>query len=640
MQQELAARKSSGSASGIVGDPNSRHDPSLVAAQNSAMERYHKSIPKEKTADEIKAEKDANKKKEREALRAERIKAAKQSTIANAAVRLRAKYGDDFRSKIKGYDDLEKRFMQSQTMRASNFRAELAAMETGLRKAKANTLSLDQGLKNLRSTLISVSAAYGAFNAAASVVKTGQLFQGMEATMLMVSDDSEEAAKRMQFVREQSYRLGLDLKTAAQGYTQMSISAKGVLSKAQNDELFKGFSEYATALQVDPVKYQRGITAIQQMMGKGQIMAEELKSQLSEGIPGSLNVFLKATQEAFNDSSIDIAKLMDMMKNGELKASKILPLVAKYYAEAARKGGALTKAQQSNRVAMQRLQQTWMNFQNKIFESGFGDELTKTFNDLSHMLDAKGPLAEKVGQFTSGFIKGFMDIAHTISNVCIFINAELNMYIPQWIKKSETFQKATNWVGWGLGALFFAASLVRVFKILAKIAGITGTLKVLKDIFGDGDGSGGDKPKNPRKPRIPKFLRRGKGWIGLLATAAIAATGLDVDDSEEPSSDQIPTKSMQEDFVKNRSISGGLSQWWDSLWAGHMQDKANYLQSHNLMPGGSATGQTVAPMVIPTEPVSGEITIKIDAGELRNMIDQQIETANMDNINLILAVPQ
>ena len=45
-------------------------------------------------------------------------------------------------------------------------------------------------------------------------------------------------------------------------------------------------------------------------------------------------------------------------------------------------------------------------------------------------------------------------------------------------------------------------------------------------------------------------------------------------------------------------------------------------------------------MVIPTEPVSGEITIKIDAGELRNMIDQQIETANMDNINLILAVPQ
>ncbi len=45
-------------------------------------------------------------------------------------------------------------------------------------------------------------------------------------------------------------------------------------------------------------------------------------------------------------------------------------------------------------------------------------------------------------------------------------------------------------------------------------------------------------------------------------------------------------------------------------------------------------------MVIPTEPVNGEITIKIDAGEMKNMIDQQIEAANMGNINLILGVPQ
>ncbi|EHP9877569.1 hypothetical protein KQM40_003747 [Escherichia coli] len=343
---------------------------------------------------------------------------------------------------------------------------------------------------------------------------------------------------------------------------------------------------------------------------------------------------------------------MDMMKNGELKASKILPLVAKYYAEAARKGGALTKAQQSNRVAMQRLQQTWMNFQNKIFESGFGDELTKTFNDLSHMLDAKGPLAEKVGQFTSGFIKGFMDIAHTISNVCIFINAELNMYIPQWIKKSETFQKATNWVGWGLGALFFAASLVRVFRILAKIAGITGTLKILKEIFGGpdvpksgGGNSGGNGPWD-RKGGGKRSGVFGKllGWSIRNPYVAAALMGYDYvnsNDSEKNAKKQDLGNAYSFGGGDLMAVTGGmLSSWWTSLWAGHMQDKANYLQSHNLMPGGSTAGQIVAPMVIPTEPVSGEITIKIDAGELRNMIDQQIETANMDNINLILAVPQ
>lgn len=641
LQQELAARKSSGSASGIVGDPNSRHDPSLVAAQNSAMERYHKSIPKEKTADEIKAEKDDNKKKEREALRAERIKAAKQSTIANAAVRLRAKYGDDFRSKIKGYDDLEKRFMQSQTMRASNFRAELAAMETGLRKAKANTLSLDQGLKNLRSTLISVSAAYGAFNAAASVVKTGQFFQGMEATMLMVSDDSEEAAKRMQFVREQSYRLGLDLKTAAQGYTQMSISAKGVLSKAQNDELFKGFSEYATALQVDPVKYQRGITAIQQMMGKGQIMAEELKQQLAEGIPGSLDVFLKATQEAFNDSSIDIAKLMDMMKNGELKASKILPLVAKYYAEAARKGGALTKAQQSNRVAMQRLQQTWMNFQNKIFESGFGDELTKTFNTLAAALDTNGELATNLGEFVAGFIQGFKDIALTVVDTLLFINLAIKNSIPQWVKESETFQKATNWVGWGLGALFFATSLVRVFNILSKIAGLAGALKVIGSVFGidvedesDTKNKKDRKTKNKRRNLLSRIRNAKGGSIWAVLAAVAGSYALDGLDEENDDHDRTASQNLRK-TISEKGFSASIGELFDA----HLQDKANYLKSHNLMPGVSA-GQSAPPVLIPTEPFSGEITIKLDAGELRDVIKQQIETANMENINLITAVSQ
>lgn len=641
LQQELAARKSSGSASGIVGDPNSRHDPSLVAAQRSAMERYHKSIPKEKTADEIKAEKDDNKKKEREALRAERIKAAKQSTIANAAVRLRAKYGDDFRSKIKGYDDLEKRFMQSQTMRASNFRAELAAMETGLRKAKANTLSLDQGLKNLRSTLISVSAAYGAFNAAASVVKTGQFFQGMEATMLMVSDDSEEAAKRMQFVREQSYRLGLDLKTAAQGYTQMSISAKGVLSKAQNDELFKGFSEYATALQVDPVKYQRGITAIQQMMGKGQIMAEELKQQLAEGIPGSLDVFLKATQEAFNDSSIDIAKLMDMMKNGELKASKILPLVAKYYAEAARKGGALTKAQQSNRVAMQRLQQTWMNFQNKIFESGFGDELTKTFNTLAAALDTNGELATNLGEFVAGFIQGFKDIALTVVDTLLFINLAIKNSIPQWVKESETFQKATNWVGWGLGALFFATSLVRVFNILSKIAGLAGALKVIGSVFGidvedesDTKNKKDRKTKNKRRNLLSRIRNAKGGSIWAVLAAVAGSYALDGLDEENDDHDRTASQNLRK-TISEKGFSASIGELFDA----HLQDKANYLKSHNLMPGVSA-GQSAPPVLIPTEPFSGEITIKLDAGELRDVIKQQIETANMENINLITAVSQ
>lgn len=641
LQEQLSKRSKAGNSTGMVGDPNKVYDPELHAAQIRQMQRGTR-VEKEVTKEQLRVREQARKKMEAEDQRYSRYLAGKESTVANAGVRLRAKYGDNYASKLKGYDSLKERFLDSNTMKSSNFRAELAAMETGLRKANQNTLSLTDGLKNLRSTLVSVTAAYGAFNAAASVVKTGQFFQGMEATMLMVSDNSEEAGKRMKFVRDQSYRLGLDLKVAAQGYTQMAIAADGVLSKSQNDELFKSFSEYATALQVDPVKYQRGITAIQQMMGKGQIMAEELKQQLAEGIPGSLQVFIKASQEAFNDSTIDVTKMLDMMQKGELKAAKVLPFVAKYYSEAANKGGALQTALKGNRVAMQRLTLTWMDFQNKVFESGFGDSLTEAFNELSKILDSNGPLAQNLGQFFKGFTDGFMFMVYTVYNTFVLIQGIMERYIPIFRKNGEELSSAWKWVGWGVGALFFASALIRVFGILSKIAGLAGALKFLTTIFGGGgDDEGGDGGGKKRKGlRLGKMGKAARwlGLYGLIAGESMLAGDYVFDQAQDYSESTYGTDTTAGGNLYKNSWMG---KTWDFITGQRAmtdQNRLNYLNQNSMMPGASPTAS--APMVIPTEPVNGEITIKIDAGEMKNMIDQQIEAANMGNINLILGVPQ
>lgn len=643
LKEELARRAKSGNATGMVGD-SKPSDPAVLERQYRAMEQTARVARREEakaTKEQIRAREQARKKEQAEDLRYSRYLAGKESTVANASVRLRAKYGDNYSSKLKGYDSMKERFLDSNTMKSSNFRAELAAMETGLRKANAGTLSLNDGLKNLRSTLISVSAAYGAFNAAASVVKTGQFFQGMEATMLMVSDNSEEAGKRMKFVRDQSYRLGLDLKVASQGYTQMAIASEGVLSKSQNDDLFKAFSEYSTALQVDPVKYQRGITAIQQMMGKGQIMAEELKQQLAEGIPGSLQVFIKASQEAFNDSTIDVTKMLDMMQKGELKAAKVLPFVAKYYSEAANKGGALQKALQGNRVAMQRLTLTWMDFQNKVFQSGFGDSLTSAFNELSGILDSNGTLAKNLGEFFAGFTDGFMTMVYSVYNAFILIQGIMERYIPIFRKNGEELSSAWKWVGWGVGALFFASALIRVFNILAKIAGLSGALSFLKTIFGgSGDDEGGTNKKGGKGMRLGKLGKAARwlGLYGLIAGESMLAGDYVFDEAQQYSDSTYGTdKTAGGNLYKNSLFGKG----WDFITGQRSmtdQKRLDYLNQNSMMPG--AAGGATPPMVIPTEPVSGEITIKLDAGEMKNMIDQQIETANMGNINLILGVPQ
>lgn len=260
---------------GMVGNKGP-YSPETIARQNAAMAgrvRMESKIAdiKRKTA-------------EREA-KANASKASRMDdVIAQNRIRLSSKYGRDYGSKLgrngagNGIQELNNQLKRG-TLSLGQYRQQVAALERQLRSAQGAASGFGSSLGSIRGGLIGGGLAMGAFTGGKSIMEAGQFFQGMDATMTMVSDTEEEAKKRIAFLKEQTNRLGLDMKIASQGYVQMSVNSEGVMSKNQNDELFKGFSEYATALQVDPVKFQRGITAIGQMMGKGQVMAEELKGQ-------------------------------------------------------------------------------------------------------------------------------------------------------------------------------------------------------------------------------------------------------------------------------------------------------------------------------------------------------------------------
>ena len=149
-------------------------------------------------------------------------------------------------------------------------------LERDSKRASAGGRDLLGTLREVRSAFIALTAANLAFTGGAAVMHTGQMFEGINAAMSMTPDSTSETASKIQFIRDEAYRLGLDLKTAAQGFTQMSVAGKEVLSSSQIQELFTGFSEYATALGMDQVRYERSITAIGQMLNKNQIMSEEL----------------------------------------------------------------------------------------------------------------------------------------------------------------------------------------------------------------------------------------------------------------------------------------------------------------------------------------------------------------------------
>ena len=640
-QATLASRNVS-AMTGMVG--NSRgHDAALLAAQTAAMNRYHKQqaqsqrrsvvqpsvAPKSRGTSRVSAALDA----------------ARMTTLTNTGIRLNAKYGANYGSKLKGYNDLVDRFKNSPNMKSSTFRAEVAALESAFKRANASTLTFSEGLRSLRRSIINVTAAYTAFSGAKRVMEAGQFFQTQEATMLMVTKDAKKAGEELEYIRNEAYRLGLDLKTATDGFVQLSVNSKKIMDNSQIHDLFTGFSEYATAIGIDKVKYQRSIMALNQMAGKGQIYAEELKQQLSEALPGAFQIFIKAAQEFNKDSTIDEKKLFKLMKDGKLLAKDILPLVGKYFAEDARAGGALDKQLQSIRVATARLNQSWLNLLNNIFKGGFGQELTEIFNLLSATLEQNSENAETMGKFFGGMLEQAKRMFIQIHDWIIIIHAML-LYYTEDIRKmfKETFGDSLDAELAGrIVSLFLIVGFLK--KTLGFLLGILGAIRAIKKVGGlvgalggaaigaDLPGKGGNRGKTPKMPKgggIASKLTLGALLKNPYVWTALAGWGLSewIDSSMQEYAQENPGKRAK----KHPDWMQGALDWWGGLWGQHLQDKQTYNRMSLLSDKAGTFMSDIQGML-----GKGEITVnvKVDQGVLKEIIDTQIELSQMDMIDLI-----
>jgi len=255
--------------------------------------------------------------------------------------------------------------------------------------------SLNDSTRNMARQYLSVFAIMAGSNA---INQTGQDFEGMRAAMLLSSGSAAQATKDLAFVNEEAKRLGLNLKNATDGFTKFQLSAQGKLDRGETRQLFTGFSEFATAAGVDKFRYEKGLQAIQQMMNKGQIMAEELKNQLAEQIPGAL----KAFELGLGKSTAEIFK---MMENGELMAEDVLPKVGIAFATLARQGGALAAQLASTRVAQGQFMTFAQEGADTVFTNGFSEGFSQLLKSIGQDIGASSDGLKGLGRIYQLFFK-------------------------------------------------------------------------------------------------------------------------------------------------------------------------------------------------------------------------------------------
>lgn len=155
-----------------------------------------------------------------------------------------------------------------------------------------------------------------------AVFDTTRRMQGLENSIKFVSKTEAEFQNNMNFLRETSERLGLDLESAARGFKTIAGAALPAGISSDNvRKTFESVAKASTAMGLSAEDTEGIFLALGQMISKGTVQAEELRGQLGERLPGAFNLAAQAM-------GVTTAQLDKMLQNGQVVAKDFLPKFA------------------------------------------------------------------------------------------------------------------------------------------------------------------------------------------------------------------------------------------------------------------------------------------------------------------------
>jgi len=221
-----------------------------------------------------------------------------------------------------------------------------------------------------------------------SLIRTQKDIDRITNALKVGTGTTEGAAREFKFLEQESNRLGLDLQSTALSYAQLTAAAKNTnLSMGDQREIFIGVSEAGAALGLSAADMEGALRAVQQMISKGNVQAEELRGQLGERIPGAFSIAAKSM-------GVTEKEMNKLLETGKVTAEDMLP---KFAAELRKTFGA-TAAQGPETLngKINNLKNTMFKLQRQILEGGGAEMLKDGFTVAAKAVELFGEHMEKV----------------------------------------------------------------------------------------------------------------------------------------------------------------------------------------------------------------------------------------------------
>ena len=241
---------------------------------------------------------------------------------------------------------------------ANKTKRAVASIDDSARSSSASMTMLG----NAAQAALAYFSVYTVIEFGRAILDAGIAMDSLQRSFVAVTGSQAGAAETLSWLREESDRLGQNFYTLAPEFKNVAAAARGTAMEGEEvRRMFSAIAGASTALGLSVDDTHGSLRALQQMMSKGNIQAEELRGQLGERLPGALSLMAKAM-------GVSTAELNKMMEDGKLLADEALP---KLTAEIERVYGAAaeTAALESAQAAVNRLSQAWTDFKVNLFDN-------------------------------------------------------------------------------------------------------------------------------------------------------------------------------------------------------------------------------------------------------------------------------
>ncbi|HAI5275364.1 TPA: tape measure protein, partial [Escherichia coli] len=391
-------------------------------------------------------------------------------------------------SKLKGLNPIVEKYIKSQfyglsakagSMDSSKFNEKLAQLNASVReaiaKARGHTSTSINGdraansLDNLSSAAVKTAGAFISMQAVLAsyqkIMEIGLQRASAERSIDFVFD--KDAGQVKEFTKSLAQTTGLDIAELQSQFAGFGASAKESMGIQGSEELFKNMIGYARLMGRSEEEIKRALTALSQMAGKGQIMAEELKGQLAEAVPGMVQVFAKATGKSEQE-------LFDAMKKGALKSSDTLQKVTQELNKQITAKGGWKAISESTQAQLGNLKNSWNTTLDSIFrgsENGLQD-FTRSLTTLLNSLGGSGKsLGESLGSLMTSMSSG----VDSLTDISYKVRAFFDEVTLAYRGLTDEQKKVVDALGSGL---------INSLKVLAGVIAVNKVVGVTRSIYG------------------------------------------------------------------------------------------------------------------------------------------------------------